>query len=164
MGKKDFPVIFGGVVAYILLLLYACTVVYMTKQVIQHAIAEAPKDEQGKTLSKKPLEFSAGVTYVVTTIGGLVSALVVAKLSITKPGEAPTLMRTVQGASPLAIRVSTFLALAYLVVWLAVGLAALIVGVMVFPDSSATLGDIGTTWLGLAVASGYAYFGLNPQK
>lgn len=161
MGK-NFPVIFGGVVAYILLLLYACTVVYMTKQVIQHTTAEMPKDETGKTFSKKPLEFSAGITYVVTMIGGLVSALVVSKLTITKPGETPMLMRTVQGASPRAIRLSTFLAVAYLVVWLAVGLLALTVGVMMFPDSSTTLGDIGTTWLGLAVAAGYAYFGLNP--
>lgn len=163
MGK-NFPAIFGGVVAYILLLLYACTVANMTKQVIQHGMAAAPEDENGKTLSKKPLEFSAGVTYVVTTIGGLVSALVVAKLALTKPGETPTLTRMVEGVSLLRIRLSKFLAIGYLVAWLAVGLAALIVGVMVFPGSSSTLSDIGTTWLGLAVAAGYAYFGLNPQR
>lgn len=50
MGK-NFPAIFGGVVAYILLLLYACTVANMTKQVIQHGMAAAPEDENGKTLS-----------------------------------------------------------------------------------------------------------------
>jgi len=44
------------------------------------------------------------------------------------------------------------------------GFAALLVGVMLYPDSSATLSEIGTTWLGLAVASGYAYFGLNPTR
>lgn len=110
------------------------------------------------------MEFSAGVTYVVTTIGGLVSALVVAKLALTKPGETPTLTRMVEGVSLLRIRLSKFLAIGYLVAWLAVGLAALIVGVMVFPGSSSTLSDIGTTWLGLAVAAGYAYFGLNPQR
>jgi hypothetical protein len=46
---------------------------------------------------------------------------------------------------------------------LVTGLTALIVGVMIFPDSNATLGEIGTTWLGLAVASGYAYFGISPR-
>jgi hypothetical protein len=46
---------------------------------------------------------------------------------------------------------------------LATGLIALIVGVIVFPDSNSTLREIGTTWLGLAVASGYAYFGISPK-
>jgi hypothetical protein len=42
-----------------------------------------------------------------------------------------------------------------------VGALALAVGVMVFPEVNDTLSNIGTTWLGLAVAAGYAYFGLD---
>jgi hypothetical protein len=162
MMGENLPVIFRGVVAYILLLLYASTVINMTKAVILHGVAEAPKDENGKTLSKKPLEFPAGTTYIVTMIGGLVSALVVAKLTITKPKTMPTV--TLPDAPPWMSELFTFLTGAYLVGWVVIGLAALIVGVMVFPDSNAILGEMGTTWLGLAVASGYAYFNLDPQS
>jgi hypothetical protein len=163
MMAKYFPVIFGGIVAYILLLIYAVTVVSMTKGVIQHGMAEAPKDKDGNTLPKEKKEFTPGVVNIVTIIGGLVSALVVSKLAITKPGESPALTQLSEDASEVAKKLSTWLTGAYLVGWLATGLTALIVGVMVFPDSNATLGEIGTTWLGLAVASGYSYFGITPR-
>jgi hypothetical protein len=107
------------------------------------------------------LEFTPGIVNIVTIIGGLVSALVVAQLAITKPGENPALMELQAGAGDQAKNLVTALAVAYLVVWLFIGLIALIIGVMIFPDSNATLGEIGTTWLGLAVANGYAYFGIS---
>jgi hypothetical protein len=163
MMAKNFPAIFGGIVAYVLLLLYAGTVISMTIGVIQHGMAEAPRDRDGKTLPKEKVEFTPGVVNIVTLIGGLVSALVIAKLAITKPGENPALMKLSADAGELGKNLATWLTVAYLVGWLATGLVALIVGVMVFPDSNSTLGEIGTTWLGLAVASGYAYFGISPK-
>ena len=161
--QKNFPVIFGGIVAYVLLLIYAVTVVSMTKGVIQHGLAEAPKDKDGKTLPKEKIECTPGVVNIVTIIGGLVSALVVSKLAVTKPGENPALTQLSEDASESVKKVSTYLTVAYLLGWLVTGLTALIVGVMIFPDSNATLGVIGTTWLGLAVASGYSYFGITPK-
>ena len=160
---KNFPVIFGGIVAYVLLLLYAGTVVSMTKRVVQHGMAVAPQDENGRTLPKEKLVFTPGVVNIVTIIGGLVSALVVAKLAITKPGENPALVHLPADAGEVAQNLSMWLTCAYLVTWLVIGFIALIVGVMIFPESNATLGEIGTTWLGLAVASGYAYFGISPK-
>jgi hypothetical protein len=159
--NKSFAFLFGGLIAYILLLLYACSVVYMTKKVIQHGIAVVPI---GAPSEKEPLRFDPGIIYVVTTIGGLVSALVVSKLSITKPGEAPKFLHSSGKGVFRGKRLYAFLNVAYLVVWLVVGLVALVVGVLIFPKSNATLGEIGTTWLGLAVASGYAYFGLEPKS
>jgi hypothetical protein len=161
---KNYPAIFGGIVAYILLVLYAGTVVYMTKSVIQHGLAGAPKDKDGKELAKAKLEFTPGIVYVVTTVGGLVSALVIAKLAVTKPGENPTLVQTTEDISEQAKKLADFLIAGYMLVWLATGFTALLVGVMFFPNYNNTLGEIGTTWLGLAVASGYAYFGLNPNR
>ena len=149
---KYFPAIFGGAIAYMLLLLYFITVIWMTYQVIMHGMAEEPKAEK--------MSFPDGVVYVVTTVGGLVSALVVAKLATTKPGENPAQMR-LEEASELTQRISTWLIGAYLAVWLLTGLIALVFGVMLYPKNT-TLCEIGTTWLGLAVASGYAYFGLRP--
>lgn len=160
--EKNLSAIFCGVVAYILLLLYAVTVGHMTVEVYQHGLAKAPKDEKGVTLAKQPLEFPAGTTNTVTTIGGLVSALVVAKLTMTKPGAMPKL--ALRDATPRMNHLSAFLTVAYLVVWLLVGLAALIVGVLLFPDSNTTIAEIGTTWLGLAVTAGYTYFNVDPQQ
>ena len=160
--KKDFSMIFGGAIAYILLFLYAGTLSYMIIKVIYHSKALA----MAACTLKPPvtLEFREGITLVVTLIGGLISALVVAKLAETSPGETPQLMRLPENASRGTQKASSLLAVGYLMVWLLCGLAALIIGVMVFPGISNTLADIGTTWLGLAVASGYAYFGLSPKK
>ena len=51
----------------------------------------------------------------------------------------------------------------YLVVWLVVGVVAVVVGVIVFPKVNQTLYDLGMTWVGLAVAAVYAYFGIKPR-
>lgn len=53
----------------------------------------------------------------------------------------------------------------YVATWIIIGLAALWFGVIVDPKSktdSETLQAIGTTWLGIAVAITYAYFGISP--
>ena len=150
--NKTFAVVFGGALAFILLMLYAITVSYMILAVIG----------AGRTDPAKALEFTGGLVFVVTTIGGLVSALVIAKLAVTQPGESPSIRRIPAGADGARNR-DTWLAMVYLGVWLIVGLGALVVGVMLYPDVNQTLHDIGTTWLGLGVASGYAYFGIEPK-
>ena len=146
---SNFPALFGGVIAYILLALYATTVRYMTYMVAQY----------------EQRDFTAGVTYVVTTVGGLVSALVVARLAVAVPGRKPTLVPSAaheRGDPPGTL--SDVLTAAYLIVWLLTGLAALVVGVMLYSGVNTALAGIGTTWLGLAVAAGYAYFGLEPGR
>lgn len=151
--KKTFAVVFGGMIAFILLVLYAATVGYMIWEVVG----------SGRTDPVKALEFPGGLVFVVTTIGGLVSALVIAKLAITTPGENPGIMRIAVRADGTQSGSVTGLAVGYLAVWLIVGLGALVVGVMLYPEVNQTLRDIGTTWLGLAVASGYAYFGIDSK-
>ena len=49
-----------------------------------------------------PTGYEGGYIYVLTTAGGLVSALVVAQLSVTKPGSTPTIGGT-RPASNLGI-------------------------------------------------------------
>src|SRR5829696_3754583 len=56
----------------------------------------------------------------------------------------------VQAEGRAATMVTGVVAL-YLLAWIATGLAALVVGVMLYPKVNQTLADIGTTWLGLAV-------------
>ena len=152
MMEKNFGIIFGGIIAYILLMLYAVTVAHIIWGVVECA---------GNTQCEQQ-NFPEGITYVVTTIGGLVSALVVSKLTITEPGDNPGIIRAAE--SHKEIPWATKLVLAYLGVWLITGVCALVFGVMAYPDVNKTLSDIGTTWLGLAVASGFAYFGVQPIK
>lgn len=150
--QQMFKLVFGAVIAYMLLLLYAITVTYMINQALGCGAAS------GCTT----VSFTSGTVYVVTTIGGLVSALVIAKLAITKPGENPAIIQSAQaGVSSKQLLAANTLAVLYLAVWVIVGLSALVVGVMLRPEVNQTLSDIGTGWLGLAVASGYAYFGID---
>lgn len=152
MPKHPFLVLFGGTVAYILLLLYSGSVGYMIWKVKDWTAAA----------DTSSLAFHDGLLYVVTTIGGLVSALVVSHLAVTTPGDNPAVMRVAVRQDGTQSGAITSVVMIYLVVWLVVGLAALIVGVLWKPTASQTLSDIGTTWLGLAVASGYAYLGIDP--
>ncbi len=149
--KKPFPVIFGAVIALILLLLYTVSWGYMIMDILNC---------RGENCSH---EYGKGVIYVVTTVGGLVSALVIAKLAITKPGENPGIMKIAEDGNGTTNTMATTIAICYLAVWLLTGLAALIVGTMLYPDANKTVSDIGTTWLGLAVAAGYSYFGIQPS-
>jgi hypothetical protein len=148
--KKTFAVVFGGVVACTLLLLYAATIIGMTVTVI---IA-------GKTAPDNEIEFTDGAVLVVTMVGGLVSALVMAKLAVTDAGASP---RIVISKNAVRSNLETYLSVGYLATWMAVGLGAFIVGVILLPNVNQTLHDIGATWLGLAVTSGYAYFGIEPK-
>jgi hypothetical protein len=163
MFGKNFPVFFGALIAYVLLILYAGTVATMTFSAIRHNQAQSVKDKDGKPVAKTPpAPFEKGVVNIVTIIGGLVSALVISSLTIAAPGDSPATTLMEQGSSEWAKQILNWMVIAYLFVWLGTGLMALVVGVMIYPNANSTLGDIGTTWLGLAVASAYAYFGLKP--
>lgn len=52
----------------------------------------------------------------------------------------------------------------YLLIWVITGLAAFVVGSMQHDRVLQPLTDLGQSWLGLAVAAGYAYFGIKPQS
>jgi hypothetical protein len=163
MFGKNFPVFFGALIAYVLLLLYAGTVAAMTYSAIDHGRKPSPIGADGKPVAKEPPKpFDKGVVNIVTLIGGLVSALVISSLTIAAPGDSPATTLMVQSSSNFEKQILNWMVIAYLFVWLGTGLMALVVGVMLYPNSSSTLGEIGATWLGLAVASAYAYFGLKP--
>jgi len=151
--NKSFALAFGGALAFILLMLYAVSVIYMISAVAAWE----------RTVPVKPVEFSTGLVLVVTTIGGLVSALVITKLAVTPPGQSPTISLPTVSDDEGPSRIEAGLAILYLLIWLLVGLGALIVGVMLHPEANQTLHDLGATWLGLAVTSGYAYFGITPK-
>ncbi|MER9490827.1 hypothetical protein NKI86_03225 [Mesorhizobium sp. M0320] len=147
---------FGSVIAVILLCLFSFSVLYMISTVVENC-RDLPV-----CAPTSPL-FGDGFKYVVTTVGGLVSALVIAHLTVAEPGNAPTI-GSFAPETKMAVYATNTVVVLYLLAWIATGLAALVVGVMLFPNASSTLSDIGSTWLGLAVSAAYAYFGIRPSS
>lgn len=146
--SSRFGAAFSATLALLLLALYCSSALYLIYEVY--------------TTNKTTLDKPQGYIYVLTTVGGLVSALVIAQLSVTKPGSAPS----IGGARPestLGIYATNTVVGFYLFAWAFTGLAALIVGVMLKPEVNKTIADLGTTWLGLAVTAAYAYFGIQPS-
>ena len=148
MNDTNYGIVLGGLLSSILLILYTCLVGHMIIKVIS----------LGNANNLEPYEFSNGTIYIVTTIGGLFSALVIAKLTITSPGVNPGKIEMAPS------NWVTGLVWCYLVIWLLVGVTTLTVGTILYPTISQTLNDMGTTWLGLAITAGFAYFGLKPNN
>jgi hypothetical protein len=148
--------VFGHALAVILLLLYSVSAWLLIIEIIEAC-------HTGVCATSIESHYGDGFRYVLTTVGGLVSALVIARLSIAKPGTMVSLT-SLQTETDRAKPIYYWVAAMYLLVWMVTGLAALVVGVMLYPQASATVSDLGTVWLGLAVAAGYAYFGLTPPE
>lgn len=157
---RTYASLFGGVIAVVLLFLYTITMGLMLTDVV--ACGQQP-EAQRSSCSQYP--DGSGATFVLSTVGGLVSALVVSELAVTEPGTDPTEKYFSGDVSPNVKRAVGVVAVLYLVVWTATGLLALVIGVMMFNGVNPTVSNAGTTWLGLAVAAGYSYFGIRaPQK
>lgn len=145
--SSRFGAVFGSTLAFALLGLYSWSTFWLILRI-------AEKNGAAITVSD-------GYTYVLTTVGGLVSALVIAQLSVTRPGGTPK-VGGYEPESKAGVYATNTVVAIYLFVWIATGLAALVVGVMLYPGASKTISDLGTTWLGLAVSAAYAYFGIEP--
>jgi hypothetical protein len=147
--------LFGGFIAIILLILYEYSV-------YQGVIVVMCLDTPGCTKYTAD-SFSPGFAHAMSLIGGLVSALVIAELAVTKPGETPV-ARVIGGVSAGVVLNWTLIivTMIYLIVWVVAGLAAYVVGTMWYPGKLQPLTDLGQSWLGLAVAAAYSYFGISP--
>lgn len=107
--------------------------------------------------------FNTVMAQYLSTIGGLVSALVVAELAITKPGEVPAARLVAQGASERSKSIFKWVTSLYLLVWLLAGVSALLTG-MFHPTTLPPLTSVGQSWFGIAVAASYAYLGIKPSQ
>lgn len=146
--------LFGGLIAVILLGLYAYAV--------QFAISVVNCLSTEGCSQFTSASFTSGFATAMTTVGGLVSALVIAELAITPPGEAPVARALDASASGRAKGVLKVVTSIYLLVWVGLGSAAYVVGAMWYPGKLQPLTDLGQAWLGLAVASAYAYLRIKP--
>jgi hypothetical protein len=151
MSQKN---IFGGAIAVILLGLYVYTVIVAL--LVTSCLGKGP---ECKSYTKS--SFTSGMSMTMATVGGLVSALVIAELAITKPGEAPIARVLNANPSQQAKSILQITTVSYLLVWTLFGLLAFIVGFLQYPGILQPLTDLGQSWLGLAVAAAYAYLGIN---
>jgi len=151
----DMKLLFGGFIAIILLLLY--------EYAVYEALAVVMCVSKSGCTQYTVDSFTPGFSHAMSLIGGLVSALVIAELAVTKPGEAPV-ARALGGAaaSPTLSWTLTIVTAIYLMVWVLGGLAAYVIGTMWYPGKLQPLTDLGQSWLGLAVAAAYSYFGISP--
>jgi len=146
--------VFGGVISLILLGIY----VHLISLAVRVALCV------GKTgcTEYAATHFNDGMAQALSVIGGLVSALVIAELALSKPGEAPGARVLDSDASTGAIRTLTIVSVFFVLVWIGTGLTAFLVG-LYHPAALPVLTTHGQAWLGLAVSAAYAYFGLQPK-
>lgn len=150
MSQKN---IFGGVIAVILLGLYAYTVI--TALLVTTCVS---KETACQSYSEK--DFTSGMAATMAIVGGLVSALVIAELALTKPGEPPAARILNANPSEQAKSILKAITFVYLLAWTILGLVAFVIGFMQNPGILQPLTDAGQSWLGLAVAAAYAYLGI----
>ncbi len=129
--------IVSGIIAVLLLVLYAYSI---------SVLVATPDTEP-----------TPQVGTILSLVGGLVSALVVAVLAVTKPSE--RLASLFVDAGDVGDGAVTVVTWAYLFVWLGCGVVLLFVWLKA-PMPAKSLSAAATSWLGLAVAASYAYLGL----
>lgn len=142
MNQDRIRLIVGAAIAIVLLGLYAYALV--------EAICLAYE-------GGNPKQLPDGTSFLLHMLGGLVSAVVAARLAVTERGKVPESERT--GSDD---RLATIVSLLYLGAWLALGVAAVSVGIVEQWNKVTALTDFAKAWIGLAIAAAYAYFGIQP--
>ena len=101
-----------------------------------------------------------GVNLILNVVGGLVSALVVAELAITQPGELPSAQILKRRQTKLTKRIAIIVSTAFIIVWLLGGATSVLMYVLYPTAIPITLSEFAKAWLGLALASAYSYLGI----
>lgn len=122
--------------------------------------------------SKSPVILGDGQKTIITLVGGLVSALVISLLAVTPPGGSPaqTVIASAQLVNPtspvlqvsdLTKTITSVITNLYLITWLLIGICAVYFGLVKECKTAAPeLAAVAKSWLGIAITSVYAFFGL----
>jgi hypothetical protein len=151
MGEEVMKTIAGGLIALVLLFFYILLVFKAA------AIAECIGTQCG---TFKSGDFNDVMAQAMTVLGGLVSALIISELAATEPGQAPRMLGSDSQKAKVFLRWTTGL---YIAAWLFTGAWAFWKG-MNYPSALPALTSVGQSWLGLSVASAYAYFGIKSKR
>jgi len=148
--------LFGGLLSVVLLLLF----LFLLWEAFKVANAVIACGDVSSCIDLARGYFGSPMEAGLNTIGGLVSAIVIAELAITKPSEVPAARLFAPPGTPASGFGPKTAALAYLSVWVLTGLAAYVWASLLHPAVLKPLTAYGNAWFGVAVASGYAYFGV----
>ena len=99
----------------------------------------------------------ANVSFILNTVGGLISGTVVGVLALTKPNELPAAHLFRDGTSNTAKTIAAYIPVSFILVWIACGMAMVIWGFLKYPDAVPTLSAQAKGWLGSAAAALLAY-------
>ena len=136
-----------GVIACLLLLIYSFTLGEMIISVYNW------DPEAGDFVPE------ANAVWVISLIGGIVSAVVIANLAVSDPGETP-ISQVREMAEAYGKKLLKAIVWIYIIVWLLIGTGAFYVGVIRCSDIFETLTEIGKAWLGILLGALYAWFGI----
>lgn len=146
MNAKSVEIL-NGSIAIILLLIYSFTLGHMILKVMNWDMANGN------------LVFNNNIIWVANVVGGLVAGVIIANLALSKPGETPvTQVREI--SREYGKKLLKTVIWSYIAVWLLIGTAVFLVGVIFFPEVNNTLNEIGKYWLGILLGSAYAWFGI----
>jgi len=145
--------VFGGLLAFILLAIYVGGV--------WAELLKLMRDCAGDGCSLAAAAPDGSKTAILNTIGAMISAVVIAALSVSDPDQ-PLLSRQINAATGRRRELAQWFVTLYLLGWLVTGLAALVFACLIYSPPDRFLADIGMAWLGTAIAASYAFFGLRP--
>jgi len=146
--------LFGSIIAVFLLGVYVYCV-WVAIQVVECGVTSGCRPP--------PPNFSPQLASTMAVIGGLVSALVVSELAITKPLTFPLARSIDPNPGRIPKNVLAIVTACYLIVWALTGVSAFVVGYLQHPGALQQLTDLGQGWFGVAVASVYVYLGIKPS-
>ena len=137
--------LFGGLLATILLGLYIWSIVVAVQT------AEAGKP------------FTTAMSFLLNSIGALISATVVAALGTTRSGDFPARARFEKNLTGIVSTIAKYMPSAYILVWMICGVVIVVKGFSLETDTTVTpLSAPAKAWLGTAIVAVYAYFGIAP--
>jgi hypothetical protein len=141
--------IFGSVIISVLLVLY----VYLVGMAVW-AVMCSPSPSCSSA-------FTEEMGSALLLVGGLIAAPVIVELARADSGKVPAQLAFGLTDTSRGLPVLKIFVVVYFGFWVVSGLIGLFFGWR-FPQEAGALSKLGTNWLGLAVAAGYAYFGATP--
>ncbi len=150
--------VFGGLIATVLLGLYVWSII------------------DTATAARTGGAISADISFLLNSVGGLITATVLAVLGATQPGELPAGKTFDKGLTGMAKTIASYMPAVYIFVWIVCGVITVLYGFhMIFPAAAPTnvsadrieaagaLNASAKAWLGSAIVAAYAYFGIAPD-
>lgn len=140
--------LFGGLLALILLGFYIWSIMVAVSLAATGCTQNCP-------------QLSNNMAYILNTIGGLISAVVIGVLGATQTGEFPA-QKSIYDSKTLTGTVQTVAVIMpslFILVWIICGVVTVIYGFVLY-DNVPPLNASAKVWLGSAIGSVYAYFGI----